>query len=133
MDRKLQAHFLNLFSFALADANVDVKETEKLYEIAIDRGIERNELDYIIDNPHKVKFNIPSTEYDIAIQILDIAKIIIADGIIDIREIIALRDFLKRTIENSKNVEEITELVIDSVKNQVKDEIIVNKLINLIK
>ena len=133
MEKKLQYHFLNLFNFALADTQIDVKEAEKLYDIALEKGISKSELDYVIDNPHKIHTVLPTDIDEIIEQTIDIAKIILADGKVDIREIQAFKKFLALTLENSMLIEDIVESVIDSVKDGLENTTIKEKLLLIIQ
>ena len=72
-----KAHFLNLFHIALSDNEIDPLELKELYRIGDENGVPKDEIDFIIENPHKVK----TTEIDNDLQLfhnfLDISRILL--------------------------------------------------------
>ena len=133
MDEILQSHFLNLFSFALADSAVDPKEAEQLYQIALEKGVSEPQVNYLIDNPHKVRITIPTTKNEIAEQLYDIALIVLADGKVDLREITALRKYIEKFVDNEEICSKLIEELIDSVKNNLTKEMIINQIIKQLR
>ena len=125
MTENLQSHFLNLYSIALADTQIDTVELEALYKIGQEKGIEKSEIDYVILNPDKVKFSFPDTLEEKIIYLFDFAKIILVDGIVDKNEIKTLELFCNRFGFEETNASAITEFLIDSAKeNKPTDELL---------
>jgi uncharacterized tellurite resistance protein B-like protein len=125
MTENLQSHFLNLYSMALADTQIDTSELEALYKIGQEKGIEKSEIDYVILNPDKVKFSFPDTLEEKIVYLFDFAKIIIADGIVDKNEIKTLELFCNRFGFEETNASAITEFLISSAKdNKQTDELL---------
>ena len=87
MTDNLQSHFLNLYAMALSDNQIDTVELEVLYKIGQEKGVDKSEIDQIILNPDKVKFSFPDTLSEKVVYLYDLAKIILADGIVDKNEI----------------------------------------------
>ena len=125
MTENLQSHFLNLYSMALADTQIDTSELEALYKIGQEKGIEKSEIDYIILNPDKVKFSFPDTLEDKIIYLYDLAKIVLADGIVEKNEIKTLVLFCNRFGFEETNASAIADFLINSAKeNKQIDELL---------
>jgi hypothetical protein len=128
-----QGHFLNLFSIALSDSELNPLEMTFLYDLGVQRGISKPDLDFIIDNPHKIRYIPPSNLEGKVNQLQDIAKMVLADGIIDPREvkicnsIAEMMGFPKALIPN------IIEVTIDAVKANKPIENIITLISNLTK
>ena len=57
LDPYLKSHFLNLYSIALSDLEVETTELELLYKFGEQRGITKNEINDIIINADSNKTN----------------------------------------------------------------------------
>lgn len=130
---KEKSHFLNLFSLALADNAVDPSELEVLYNIGVEHNFEKEEIDFLINNPHKVKFVVPQTTQEIVKQIYDLIKLLLADGKIDIREIVSLRAFCEKVGISSTKVDSIIDFAIEEIKNGMNIESVLKSLIEIIE
>lgn len=125
MTNTLQSHFLNLYSMALADFQIETVELETIYYIGQKKGIEKSEIDELILHPDKVRFTLPETLEEKIIYLYDFAKIIIADGIEDKNEIKSLELFCNRFGFEEINAPAITEFLINSAKeNKDTDELL---------
>lgn len=119
MDQILQSHFLNLYSIALADAQIEATELEALYKIGQEKGIEPSAIDEIILHPDKVKFIFPDTLEEKIIYLYDFAKIVLADGVIDKNERVTLELFCNRFGFEEENVHAIADFLIAAAKNNM--------------
>jgi uncharacterized tellurite resistance protein B-like protein len=119
MDQILQSHFLNLYSIALADAQIEAKELEALYKIGQEKGIEPSAIDEIILHPDKVKFIFPDTLEEKIIYLYDFAKIVLADGVIDKNERVTLELFCSRFGFEEENVHAIADFLIAAAKDNM--------------
>ncbi len=120
MTKDLQSHFLNLYSIALADAQIDTIELEVLYRIGEEKGIEPSEIDAIILHPDKIKFTLPSTLDEKISYLYDFAKIILADGIVDTSERHTLELFCRRFGFEEDNVSSIADFLLASAKEKME-------------
>jgi len=127
-----KSHFLNLFSLALSDNNVEPSELEILYEIGIEYGFDKREIDFLIENPHKVKIDLPESNDEIIRQLIDLTRIILADGKIDIREISSLKAYCKNVGLDEKKLEEIIMILVDGLKAKENVNILSNRAIKII-
>ena len=111
-DNSLKSHFLNLYSIALSDTEIDSKELALLYKLGIERGVTKEDIETIILNPEKVKFSIPD---DVLIKIeylYDFARMICADNKIENDEKVALEKFCLKFGFEHANVSTIAEFLI---------------------
>ena len=113
----LKSHFLNLYSIALSDTQVEVKELEFLYRFGQDRGVSKDELDEIILHPDKISFQIPEDVFRKIEYLYDFAKMILADGIVDEFEITSLKKFCIKFGFKRDNIERLCEFLIDEAKH----------------
>lgn len=120
MNEVLQSHFLNLYAMALSDTQIDTAELETLYKIGYEKGIEKNEIDDLILHPDKVKFSFPETLNEKVIYLYDLAKIILADGVVDSNERKTLELFCTRFGFENGNISTIAEYLISCAKNNIQ-------------
>ena len=125
--KKISSHFLNLFSLAIADSDVSPKEIELLYDLGIEGGVSKAEVDFLIDNPHKVKFVAPNSIHEKSEQLFDFCRMILADGRIDVREILTFKTLSKLLKIEDNQAQDILTIYIDGIKEgKQKSELISN-------
>lgn len=115
----LKSHFLNLYAMALSDSQIDTLELETLYKIAHEKGIGKAEIDEVILNPHKVQFSFPESLNDKIVHLYDLARIILADGIVDREEKHTLELFCTRFGFEENNIPAIVDFLLDSAKKEI--------------
>jgi hypothetical protein len=121
----LKSHFIDLFSIALSDSSINTKELELLYNIGIEKGIDKEQMDTILRNPHKVKIRVPDDEVSKIEKLYDFARMALADGVIDIREVEILKNLCRRLGFIESNIQGIVEFLIEECKKETpKDEIL---------
>ena len=113
LDQTLKGHFLNLYSLALADTQIDATELETLYELGQQRGVLKEEIDNLILNPENVKPFIPQDTLTKVECLYDFVKIILADGIVDEREKEMLKKFCFQFGFEEQNIPIIMEFLIN--------------------
>jgi hypothetical protein len=116
LDHTLKSHFLNLYSLALADTQIDTTELETLYELGQQRGVLKEEIDQLILNPENVKPFIPQDTLTKVECLYDFVKIILADGIVDDREKEMLEKFCFQFGFEEQNIPIIMEFLIEEGK-----------------
>lgn len=123
--KKTNSHFLNLFSLAIADSEVSAEELELLYSIGIENGVSKEDVDYLIDNPHKVKYVKPDTIEDTIEQLFDFGRMILADQKVDVREIAVFKSIATHLNISEERSETILEILIEGLKiNEGRDSLI---------
>jgi hypothetical protein len=128
MEKSLQSHFLNLYSMALSDLQIDTAELEIIYNIGQKKGVEKNAIDEVILNPDKVIFTPPNSLEEKILYLYDFAKIIISDGIINENEKNTLKIFCLKFEFEDENVATIVEFLIESAKNYTQNEEIIKMI-----
>lgn len=125
---QLKSHFLRLYQIALADDNFDVLELQLLYSIANERGVPKEELDKLFLNPIDHNLTIPEDLITRIEYLYDLTCMIWADGIITEDELNTLKKYCKKFDFLDENINELADFLIESVKNNVKKEDIVNQI-----
>ena len=113
---KINCHFLNLFSLAISDALVTPEEIELLYKIGTEKGVSKDDIDFLIDNPHKVKFVKPVSIDDTIEQLFDFCRMILADQRVDVREIMFFKSLATHFDITEIQAEKILEIFVDGLK-----------------
>lgn len=126
MTPELQAHFLNLYSMALADSAFDEKEITILYRLGEERGISKEKIDNLLLNPSASgQLHLPETLSEKIEYLYDYAKMILADGVVQEGEIKTLEKFCSKFQFEENNIPVIAQLLIEAARNDVpKSELI---------
>src|SRR5687767_1515164 len=125
MTPELQSHFLNLYSMALSDSDFDEKEIAILYNLAEEKGIPKEKIDSLFLDPSLSEFHYPDTLIEKIEYLYDYAKMILADGVVHDEEIKTLQKFCIKFQFEDKNIDSISELLIEAAKNNLsKDELL---------
>jgi len=120
MTAELQAHFLNLYSMALADTTFDEKEIAVLYKLGEEKGIPKEKIDTMLLNPvSSADVQVPETLPEKIEYLYDYAKMILADGVVHDDEIKTLEKFCSKFQFEENNIPLITQLLIEAAKNDL--------------
>jgi uncharacterized tellurite resistance protein B-like protein len=85
--KQIKNHIKNLVSLSSADGVIDESEKEILIRIGTKKGLNRNEIQKIIDNPGNADF-LPATSDDERFeQIYDLVELMLADGVAEDNEL----------------------------------------------
>lgn len=121
---ELKSHFLRLYQIALSDDNFSHLEMQLLYKFAEERAISKIELDAIL-TAHSGDVIIPETLENKIEYLYDFALMIWADEIVNKDEEIALKKYIKNFGFLDKNVDDLSEYLLDSAKqDKPKTEIL---------
>tara|TARA_B100001750_G_scaffold12632_1_gene9095 strand:- start:27 stop:476 length:450 start_codon:yes stop_codon:yes gene_type:complete len=112
-----KSHFLNLFHIALSDNEIDPLELKELYRIGDENGVPKDEINFIIENPHKVQASEINSDLQLFHNFLDISRMILADNKIDPREILLFKRLAKRYNIKTDIAEALIEHLIDLIKD----------------
>lgn len=125
IDNSLKSHFLNLYSLALADNEVDTSELEVLFQIGNEHGVSKEEIEKLLLNPELVTTSIPADTLTKVQHLYDFVQIILADGVVDDREKAALKKFCENFGFEEQHIPKIMEFLIEEgIKGTKKEEII---------
>lgn len=116
IDEKIKSHFLNLYAMALTDTQIDTKELELLYDMGMERGIPKDDIQEIILRPDLVKFSIPEETLDKMEYLYDFARMAWANGEVDDYERVALTKFCKKFGFLEENVDSIVEFLLEEAE-----------------
>lgn len=89
-----QALLSRLIALAYADQNVDVRELELIYSIALERGVPKEALESIMLRPHLVDASLPTTPHERVSHLYDLARLVVADEVVRPEE----RAMLRRSV-----------------------------------
>ncbi|TPG42056.1 TerB family tellurite resistance protein [Flavobacterium pectinovorum] len=125
---ELKSHFLRLYQMALSDDQFDVLELQMMYHFADERGIPRDELDKLFQNPINTELIIPE-ELNTRIEYLyDFTRIIWADGKITDDELNMLKKYCRKFNFLDENINDLSNYLIDCVQKNIQKEEIISQL-----
>jgi len=129
----LKSHFLNLYSIALSDCQIDTTELDMLFKFGEERGVSKEDIEKLILNPNKVNFVIPEDTLKKVEYLYDFARIIWADKKVDPFEETTLIKFCIKFGFDENNAKNIADFLIEEAKKETpKSKIfeIVNQNLN---
>ena len=86
-NRKDTSHFRQLIALAKTDGLIAESELELLYTIGARNNYKSEEIDQMLSDNSPVDFVIPSNDSDRFDQIFELVQMMLADGIVDEKEI----------------------------------------------
>jgi tellurite resistance protein len=86
----------NAIAVMASDESVDARELAMLEQICNRVGLERAELDKLLENPSAVRFTVPDTREERVRQLLDLVFMMMADGEVEARELALCTDLAER-------------------------------------
>jgi len=124
---EIKGNFLRLYQMAMTDGDFSPSEWKMLYKFAEERGILREELDNILLTPNGI-IAIPETIEERIEHLYDLSKMIWADNKVTEDEKRTLMKYCKKFEFLEENIEELSNYMIDSVKQGKSKEEILNEL-----
>ena len=124
---EIKGHFLRLFQMAMTDDDFSPEEWKMLYLFAEERGISHQELDKILLSTTG-DLKIPETIEKRIEYLFDLARMIWADGKVTEDERRTLAKYCKKFEFLDENIPELTEYLLDAVKNGMTKEQILKEL-----
>jgi uncharacterized tellurite resistance protein B-like protein len=85
--KQIKNHIKNLVSLSGADGKIDDSEKEILIRIGTKKGLNRDEIQKIIDNPGNTDFLPASSDDERFEQIYDLVELMLADGVAEDNEL----------------------------------------------
>lgn len=125
---ELKSHFLRLYQMALSDDQFDVLELQMLYHFADERGIPKEELDKLFQNPINTEFIVPEVLHTKIEYLYDLTRIIWADGKITDDELNMLRKYCRKFDFVEENINDLSDYLIDCVQKNIGKEEIISQL-----
>lgn len=124
----LKAHFLRLYSIAFTDDEFHPLELKMLYQFARDRGIAEDTLNELLLNPTLVNSSTPDSIEDKITYLYQFSEMIWADGKVDENERTTLKKYIKLFGFMDENIDELSNYLLDSVKNNVSLDDVLKEL-----
>ena len=125
-------YFTNLFQVALADNHIAPEELNFLYDLGIERGFSKEQIDEIIANPHKTRFEKPHSMLDAIEQLYDIVQMVLKDGKVHIQEVELCKSFAKRFDFKEAIIDQLIETLIEQVRAGAAKEDLINEIKQII-
>lgn len=125
---ELKSHFLRLYQMALSDDQFDVLELQMLYHFADERGIPKEELDKLFQNPVNTEFIVPESLNTKIEYLYDLTRIICADGKITDDELNMLRKYCRKFDFLEENINDLSDYLIGCVQRNIGKEEIISQL-----
>lgn len=132
IDDNLRNHFVNLFSVAIVDNEMDPTELNLLYELGIEKGINKEQIDEVIANPHKARFIKPNSLIEAIDQLYDLTNMVIVDGRIHPSQLALCKSFAKKFDIHESIIDELIEKLIDEIKSGIDKKTLMKDIIKSI-
>ncbi len=128
VDEGLLWHFFNLYCMALSDSDFDPRESEVLYQIGLQYGIDKSVINDIIVTSGLRPVQ-PHTLEEKVRYLYDLSKMAWADGIIEGSE----RDLLQKTVIRFGFEESNANAIVDYMLGSVKEGKSIEQVLTEIK
>jgi uncharacterized tellurite resistance protein B-like protein len=131
MNDKDKQLFLELYQMILSDTEVHPKELEMLYQIGRRRGATEQDIHHALLSPGKFATSQSLSDDEKIEYLYDLACMAWADGILDEREKECLQDVCKRLGFEEQYVAEITDFLLQQVRDGKQIEQVLESIKNL--
>lgn len=121
-------HIMNLIILAMSDKRLDESELLLLLDIASRWGLTPSELEDVLKNPHKVKYNPPTTIEDSVHQLIDLILMMMVDGKIQEREMDLCKALALSLGFLPSVVDDVIEFIIDGINKDVERDMLIKKV-----
>lgn len=128
MDGLARSQILDLFTLAIADGFVSPDELSIIYDKGKELGLDQQEVDDAIQNPHRVAFDPPGSLVDAVARLYDLARVLISDGTIDPREVGVLRSFAARFGVQDRLIDQVVSGLVEEVRAGTSREALIESL-----
>lgn len=127
-----KSYFLNLFTIAVCDTEIDASEIDLLYDIGIEKGFDKDQIDEILSQPHQINFVFPTSKRDQFEHLYDLARMALADRNIKEEELMLMKNLATRIGIEPENIDVIIESMFFSMQRGNNKDEIFSKLQKLI-
>jgi hypothetical protein len=139
IELKHRNYFTNLYLIAISDGVCHASELEFLYNLGEQKGLTTEQIQHIIENPHKARFIKPDTVIEAIEQLYDMGQMVCADGRIHPYEVDLCKSFSRKFELRDDMIDEIVEKLIDEVSSRIKtfnnkeSAVIINDILAIIE
>lgn len=109
-------HFLQLYAIALADEEVSPKELRYLHDFAMQKGIPVADVESLLLTPVFSEINKPESLSEKIEHLYFATGMTLADGVVEKREILILRNICQHFGFIEQNIDEIIAFMLDEVR-----------------
>lgn len=127
IDEGLKSHFLSLYCLTVSDNDVHPKELETLYQIGLEYGISKDDIQSIVMSPSTALIEPDTLEEKVA-YLYNLTRVANADGKIVQEEKDLIGKYVIKFGFPEKNADAIVEFFIESVKEGKTIEDILTEL-----
>ena len=127
IDEGLKSHFLSLYCLTVSDNDVHPKELETLYQIGLEYGISKDDIQSIVMSPNTALIEPDTLEEKVA-YLYNLTRVANADGKIVQEEKDLIGKYAIKFGFPEKNADAIVEFFIESVKEGKTIEDILTEL-----
>ncbi len=130
MSEKLNTlnHLNDLLNMALADSNIDINELTLIYEMGLEKGITKAEIDELQSNIKATSVEPPKELKDKVKLLFDLCLIIWADGKVVKEEKDLLLKFIVQCKFKKEDAEEIADYLLERTKAKASLEEILDEI-----
>lgn len=128
VENEQRNYFTNLFQVVLSDSQIDPAELNFLYELGIERGFSKEQIDEIIANPHKTRFEKPHSLIQAIELLYDLVQMVLKDGKIHLHEVELCKSFARRFDIEGEIIDELIETLIEQVRAGASKEKIIDEI-----
>lgn len=111
-----RSQVISMFTLAIADGFVSPEELTLVYEKGKELGLTGQQVDEVIQNPHRVAFEVPATLVEAITALYDLARVVVTDGRVDPREVDLLRSFALRFGIPVSLLDQVVAALVDEVR-----------------
>ena len=123
-----RSQVINMFTLAIADGFVSPEELTLVYKKGKELGLRREEVDEVIQTPHRVAFEVPTTLVGSITSLYDLARVVVTDGRVDPREVDLLRSYAVRFGISASLIDQVVLALVDEVRAGTPRDELVAKL-----
>lgn len=115
LSSQIRSHFLRLYQIAVTDGDFSPLEWKQLYHFAEERNISREDLEKILLTTTG-EISIPDTLNERIEYLYDLALMSLADGRIDLEEMVTLKKFARKFEFEDSNIDDMIDFLIACAK-----------------
>lgn len=115
--KRLKSHIINLGALAKIDGHLDALEMEHIIAIGQRKGMKAQEVQALLADSSRVKLTLPNNDLDRFDQIYDLVEMMLADGIVDEKEM----DFCIDMATKMGFRKAVVGVLVKKITNGVKD------------
>jgi len=118
-----KSHFKNLIALACVDGQFDENEKQVLIKTGMDWGLNRQQVDFVLEHPDRVAFVLPDSADDRLHQLTDLMFMMMADGEIQEIEFDFVTTLAVRMGFRASDVPRMLHAIVEAIRAKSRPEI----------